>query len=100
VGLVTVLVTGDTVFEPNEFFSVRLSFSDQSVVNSGSSLGVILNDDDPPPMTIMPSDISFAQSSDSNLAPIAAWSEQQPDDGAIIFGPASAMMMFDSFAIV
>jgi uncharacterized repeat protein (TIGR01451 family) len=49
---VTVLVNGDTKFEPDETFTVNLSNATNATIADGSGLGTILNDDSRPTISI------------------------------------------------
>jgi len=49
---VTVLVNGDSKFEPNEAFTLRLSNPVNGVINQADGVGTILNDDLPPNFTV------------------------------------------------
>ena len=46
---VTVAANGDTTFEPDETFSVKLSNATGAVISDGTGVGTITNDDPPPP---------------------------------------------------
>ncbi len=49
---VTVVVRGDTVFEPNETFLVNLSGATNAIITTGSALGTITNDDTQPAVSV------------------------------------------------
>ncbi len=49
---ITILVCGDTTFEPNETFFVNLSNPMGATVTDAQGLGTIVNDDDPPTLSI------------------------------------------------
>ena len=65
---VAVPVTGDTVYEPDETFLVRLTNPTNAVVAGGAGAGTIRNDDTPPP-TIS---IGDARVTEGNAGPVTA----------------------------
>src|SRR5207302_7050720 len=46
---ITVLVNGDTTFEPNETFTIHLSNASNATIAVGDGTGTIANDDPAPP---------------------------------------------------
>ena len=60
---VTVLVTGDTVFEPDQVFTVNLSGPTNASITDGQGVGTITNDDAAPMLAI--NDISAAEADGS-----------------------------------
>ena len=82
---ITVLVNGDTTFEPNETFTVELSNPVNATISDGSGLGTITNDDArPAPTTVYVND-------DWTSVPNGT----DPDGG----GPATEMG-YDAFATI
>jgi hypothetical protein len=57
---ITVPVVGDTVYEPDETFSVDLSNPSNATIADGHGVGTILNDD-PPPFSGTPTSISVGK---------------------------------------
>jgi hypothetical protein len=49
---ITILVCGDTTFEPNETFFVNLSGAIGATISDGQGVGTIVNDDAAPPATL------------------------------------------------
>ena len=82
---VTVLVNGDTTFEPNETFTVELSNPMGATISDGSGLGTITNDDARPLPPIVYVNDDWA------LVPCG----QDPDGG----GPATEIG-YDAFATI
>ena len=64
---VVVNVVGDQVVEPNQTFNVTLSSPANLIVDDGSGLGTIVNDDAAPTVTI---DQAAAQVDPTSVAPI------------------------------
>jgi hypothetical protein len=58
---VTVLVTGDGVFEPNQTFFVNLSGAVNATISDSQGVGTILNDDTPTTHTITINDVAIAE---------------------------------------
>ena len=56
---ITVLVNGDSTFEPDETFLVTLGSPDNAIIADGQGLGTILNDDPRPSIAI--DDVSHAE---------------------------------------
>ena len=63
---ITVLVNGDTKFEPDETFTVNLSGATNATIADGSGLGTIRNDDDQPTISI--NDVSLLEGNSGTTA--------------------------------
>ena len=59
---ITVLVEGDTTFEPNETFAVTLSGEVGATISDGSGLGTIVDDDGPADPTMHVGDLNASGS--------------------------------------
>ena len=63
---ITVLVNGDTKFEPDETFTVNLSAATNATIADGTGLGTIRNDDDQPTISI--NDVSLLEGNSGTTA--------------------------------
>ena len=63
---ITVLVNGDTKFEPDETFTVNLSGATNATIADGSGLGTIRNDDNQPTISI--NDVSLLEGNSGTTA--------------------------------
>src|SRR5216117_392831 len=66
---ITVLVNGDTKFEPNETFQVNLSNPTNGTISDSQSIGTILNDDSAPSISI--EDVSVTEGN-SGTTPVVS----------------------------
>jgi hypothetical protein len=81
---VTVLVNGDTTFEPNETFSVNLSGAANATISDAQGVGTITNDDAAPPTPTF--FITNANVTEGNSGPTNAVFE-------VSLSPASAVVV-------
>ena len=58
---ITVLVNGDTTVEPDETFFVNLSNPTNATIAKGQGIGVINNDDAPPPPSLTINDVTVTE---------------------------------------
>ncbi|MBK8066311.1 MAG: Ig-like domain repeat protein [Rhodanobacteraceae bacterium] len=69
---VTVLVNGDTEVEPDEQFFVNLSNASGASIADGQAIGIVLNDDQPPPPIASIDDVTVQEPVSSGLAEVLA----------------------------
>ena len=65
---VTVFVTGETLFEPDESFTLNLSGATNATIADAQGIGTITNDDAPPPVAHTPSVTNASTNEDTPSA--------------------------------
>ena len=85
---ITVLVNGDTKFEPDETFTVNLSAAVNATIADGSGLGTIRNDDNQPTISI--NDVSLLEGNSGTTAFVFTVSLSNASSQAITVNFATA----------
>src|SRR5205814_1376519 len=84
----TVLVNGDTKFEPNETFQVNLSGATNATIADNQGVGTIINDDGAPSITI--NDVTVTEGNGGTASAIFTVSLSNPSSQTITVNYATA----------
>ncbi|MEJ2086011.1 MAG: Calx-beta domain-containing protein [Acidobacteriota bacterium] len=82
---ISIAITGDDVFEADETFLIHLSGAVNAAIIRDQGIGVILNDDDPPEMTITDVAIEEGNAGTSILAFRVDLAELEQEDATVDF---------------